>query len=660
MHPVSPALDRIVRRCLEKSPDQRFQSARDLSFALGALSGTDAGGFAAATDSGPHKISWRTAIPIALSLVAVAAMTWFAARRPAESAARMEFAIPVQGEVSHMALSADGRMLAFISPDDKTGMPMLFVQPVGSPLASELPGTEGASYPFWSPDDSSVAFFANSKLLRIAVTGGSPQTLARVNDARGGSWGSKGVILYSPDPGGAIWRVNSDGSGAAPLTDDRGPQGKDIDSDRWPVFLPDGEHFLFLAAYFTRVEKNLQSAIYLGSLQGKGYKVILRARSNMGYAPGYLFYTDEQQALRALPFDSSKGAVMGDARVVVDKVGYQPSVYWEAFAAAQNGTVIYSRTAEAAQSVLTWYGKSGKVLARAGEPGVQANPALSPDGTHVAIDMVDLKSNNIDVWTEDLSKSVSTRFTFDPAEETDGLWSRDGRTIAYRSLSGVGGLFLKEADGLKPEHPLFLVGSPINGFGNVGKIDTQNSLDIIPNSWSPDDKQILCSFQTSGKFSRSLLVIIPTEGGTPVQFLPGEASQANAQISADGKWVAYSSNESGEWEIYVTTFPAAQGKWQVSRGGGREPRWRGDGKELYYLSPSGMLMAVSVEASGTFSSGAPSPLFQVRGRAPISSTDVYTYDATKDGQRFLVNEYVKPDRVPPLTIVQHALSEPPK
>jgi eukaryotic-like serine/threonine-protein kinase len=659
MHPVAPALDRIVRRCLEKSADQRFQSARDLSFALSALSGTDASGFAKA-GAAPRKISWRAAIPAVAAAIVAAALTWVVLRQPEVPAARMEFAIPVPGEVSHMALSTDGRMLAFISPSEKTGMPMLFVQAVGSPLAKELPGTEGASYPFWSPDDSSVAFFANSKLQRIAVAGGSPQTLTRVNVARGGSWGSKGVILYTPDPGGPIWRINADGSAAAPLTDDRGPQGKAVDSDRWPLFLPDGDHFLFLAAYFTSAEKSMASTIFLGSLEGKGFKPVLHSRSNPGYAPGYIFYADDQEALRALPFDSSKGTVMGDARVVVDQVGFQPSVYWGAFAAAQNGTVIYSKTAEAAQSVLTWYGKSGKQLGHVGEPGVQANPSLSPDAAHITLDITDLKANNIDVWTEDLSKNASTRFTFDPSEETDGMWSRDGKTIAYRSLAKTGGLYLKEADGLKPERPLFLVGSRINGFGNQGVVDTDSSLDIIPNSWSPDDKQVLCSFQTSGKYSRSLLVLVPADGSTPVEFLPGDASQANGQISADGKWAAYASNESGEWEIYVTTFPGAQGKWQISRGGGTEPRWRGDGKELYYLSPTGMLMTVPAEASGTFSSGAPMPLFQVRGRAPISSTDVFTYDVTKDGQRFLVNEYVKPDRVAPLTIVQHALSEPPK
>jgi Tol biopolymer transport system component len=655
VHAVSPALDRIVRRCLEKSPDQRFQSARDLSFALGALSGTDASGFAHATDA-PRKFSWRVWIPAALALIAVAALTWFVARIPGAPPARMEYAIPVSGEVSHMAMSTDGRMLAFVSPDETTGEPTLFVQRVGAPAARELPGTEGASYPFWSPDDASVAFFANSKLQRIALSGGSPQTLAHVNYARGGSWGSKNVILYTPDPGGPVWRVNADGSQAAPLTDKL--PGK-VDSDRWPLFLPDGEHFLFLAANFSTPQKDAESGIYLSSLGGKEKTLVVHARSNVGYAPGYLFYADEQAALRALPF-STKGTVEGDAKVIVDRVGFQPSVYWSAFAAAENGTVIYSKTAEAAQSVLTWYSRAGKALGRVGEPGVQANPALSPDGSRVSVDITDLKANNLDVWIEDLNRNTSTRFTFDPAEETDGVWSRDGKSVAYRSLAIGAGANYKDADGLKPEKVLFRLGNAINGVGNARSVITDDSFDLIPNSWTPDDKQILCALQTSTNNSRSILLLVPVGGGTPTQFHETDASETNAQISADGKWVAYASNESGEWEIYVTTFPAAAGKWQVSRGGGTEPRWRGDGKELFYLGPTGMLTSVSVDSTGTFSSGAPAPLFQVRGRAPISSTDLFTYDVTKDGQKFLVNEYLKPDHVAPLTIVQQVFSEPPK
>jgi eukaryotic-like serine/threonine-protein kinase len=650
-HPVSPALDRIVRRCLEKNPAERFQSARDLSFALSALSGTDASGFTKASGAATPRVPLRIWLPVALALIAVAATTWFFARRPGASATRMQFAIPVPGEINNLAISADGKMLAFVSPDDKTGVPMLFVQRVGASTATELAQTEGASYPFWSPDDTAVGFFANGKLQRISPSDSSVQTLARVNYARGGSWGAKNVILYSPDPGGPIWKVNADGTNAAPVTD---KLLGDFDSDRWPLFLPDGNHFLFLAADFGTPGQNDKSAIYLSSLEGKDATKLVSAESNPGFAPGYLLYVDGQKALRALPFDADKGATTGDSRVLIDRVGFQPSVYWGAFAVGANGTVIYSATAEAAQSVLAWHDRSGKELSHVGEPAVQADPTLSPDGHHVTMDITDLKANNVDVWIEDLDNGTSTRFTFDPAEETDGIWSRDGKSIAYRSIADGSGVNVKGADGLEAQRNLVKVRDAIKEAGGV------DNYDLIPNSWTSDDKQLLCALQTSTRDSRgSVLVLVPASGSQVTQFLPPDSSKTNAQISPDGKWVAYASNESGEWEIYVTTFPSAAGKWQVSRGGGTEPRWRGDGKELFYIGPTETLMAVPIETSGTFSSGGPTPLFQIRGRAPISSTDLFTYDVTKDGQRFLVNQYLKPDRVAPLTIVQHVFGNAP-
>jgi eukaryotic-like serine/threonine-protein kinase len=330
-------------------------------------------------------------------------------------------------------------------------------------------------------------------------------------------------------------------------------------------------------------------------------------------------------------------------------------VYWGAFSAAENGTIVYSSTAEAAQSALVWYDRSGKEIGRVGQAGVQANPTLSPDGNRVTLDITDLRANNLDIWIEELGKGTSTRFTFDPAEETDGVWSRDGRMIAYRSIAQGSGLNVKDASGLQPEKNLI---KAVEALKNVGNAD---SYDLIPNSWTVDDSQILCALQTSTNESRgSVLVLVSATGGKMAQFLPSDSSKTNAQISPDGKWVAYSSNESGDWEIYVTTFPAGAGKWQVSRGGGTEPRWRGDGKELFYIGPAAMLMGVPIDASTTFSSGAPMPLFQVRGRPPISSTDLFTYDVTKDGKRFIVNQYVKPDHVTPLTIVQHVLADPPK
>jgi Tol biopolymer transport system component len=641
-NPVSPALERIVRRCLEKNPEERFQSASDLSFALGALSGTDTS-MAARAAAAPHAIPalrWLfIGLGMALALAAVATATWIVARRPQPSS-RMQFALAVPDEmsISHMALSADGSMLVFVSPEENSALPMLYVQRVGSSQVTLLVGTQGASYPFWSPDDAYVGFFANGKLQKMAINGGTPQVLATALTGRGGSWNSKGVIIYTPDAQGSIQRINADGSGMAPVT--QGIRTAEEETHRWPLFLPDGDHFLFWAGNFGNRKDDHSSGIYLSSLEGKirDKKRVALCSSNFGYDARSLFYTDDQRQLVSVAFDSSSGAVSGSKTVVTTAVGYQPSTAWSAFTVARNGTLIYNTSVGAAESVLTWMDRSGKELRRIGDPDIMANPTLSPDGTRVVVDISDSKANNVDIWIESTTGASNSRFTFDPAEEAVGTWSRDGATVAYRSDANGASLYLKPATGLERERERFTIPVASND-------------DIIPNSWSLDDRQILFTRQGA---SGEHLELLPVAGGEPARFLTSKGSESNGQISPDGKWVTYASDESGIWEIYVTSFPGAAGKWQVSRGGGTEPRWRGDGKEIFYISPSGMLTAVPVNGESTFATGTPAPLFQIHGRAPISSTDVFTYDVAKDGKRFLVNRYVKPEHVAPLTILLNA------
>jgi eukaryotic-like serine/threonine-protein kinase len=630
-HSVSPALDRIIRRCLEKNPEQRFQSARDLSFALGTLSGTDASSTARVSPA-PGKIPAFAWAGFALAIIAAIAVTLFLARRPA-SVTRMQFPIPIPGEVSHMELSSDGSMLAFVSPDATSGVPMLYVQRIGSPEAKLLGGTDGATYPFWSPDGANIAFFANGKLLRVPVSGGTPQRIADVLAARGGSWGSGNVIIFSPYSTGSLWRVNPDGSGLAQVTKYTEPKG--IQSHRWPMFLPDGNRFLFWNGNFRNAKDDRSSGIYLGSLDGKEQKLLLLCRSSFGYDRSHLFYANDAHQLISVSFDPSTGAVSGTGTPFANLVGFQPATYWAAVTTAQNGTVVYSTSTGATLSVLTWIDRSGRTLGKIGERAVMCNPTLSPDNSRVAIDISDVKTNNVDVWLENSSGPSMARFTFNPEEEVVGVWSRDGHTIAYRT-SGVG-LYLKPASGLEREKQLYEL--PSTG-------------DLVPNSWSPDDKKILFTHMSP---SGLRLELISVTGGDPAPFLQSKSNQTNGMISPDGKWVAYSADESGNWEIYVTNYPSAAGKWQVSRGGGSEPRWRGDSKELFYIGPKDTLMSVPVTATGdSFSSGTPAPLFQVGGRAAISSTDIFTYDVAKDGNRFLVNRYVQPDHIEPLTVVFNA------
>jgi len=632
VHPVSPAMDRIVRRCLEKSPEQRFQSAKDLSFALSALSGTDSSAARRVTSS-PRKFPLLLWGSVAAALLLAIGITWLIARRPAPTQ-RMQFAISVPGEVSHMALSADGSTLAFVSPDESSGLPTVFVQRIGSPTATQLPGTQGASYPFLSPDGTNVAFFANGKLQKIPATGGTPQVLAGVLAARGGSWGSRDVILYAPDAGSPIWRVNADGSGAAQVTT---LSDKQDNTHRWPVFLPDGDHFLFMDGNFGNLKDDTFSGIYMSSLNRKDKKLVVLCRSGFGYSSGHLFYADEQQKLVRVAFDPSKGTVSGSASVVANTLGFQPSTFWAAVTAANNGTLVYNSSAGAAASVLTWMDRSGKEVGKVGGPAIQCNPSLAPDGSRVAVDISDPKEVNVDIWLESTTGPGNTRFTFDPAEEVVGVWSRDSRTIAYRSNLSVGyGMMVKPASGLERERLI------LQGPGTE---------DFLPNSWTPDDLKVLVTHQG---LSGSHLELVSLSDGKATKLLSGNGSQANGQISPDGKWLAYASDESGNWEIYVTTFPGAVGKWQVSRGGGNEPRWRGDGKEIFYLGPNGMITAVPVSSQGGFATGTPTPLFQFHGRAAISSTDAFSYDVTKDGKRFLVNRYVKPEKITPLTVVLNA------
>jgi eukaryotic-like serine/threonine-protein kinase len=474
---------------------------------------------------------------------------------------------------------------------------------------------------------------------KVAASGGVPQVIATASAGRGGAWGKRGLIIYSPQPSGWLWSVNADGSNPVPLTQNIFDHTADA-SHRWPVFLPDGDHFLFYAGTFTISPNDHSSGIYLSSLTGKERKLVYQAPSNPGYALGYLYFTDSERRLDAIAFDPAKGVTSGEQRVVAEKVGFQPSVYWGAFSVAENGTVVYSPTVGASLSILTWYDRAGKMLGNVGDAAVISNPSLSPDNQRAVMDIADEKANNVNIWLSDLQRGTSSRFTFDTTEDSAAAWSRDGSMIVYRSSEVDTSIFVKASRGSLEPRKIFEVPA-----------DHSND-DMIPNAWSPDGKQVLCVKQPGEGGSE--LDLLPVTGGNPIPFLKTSNEVTAAQISPDGKWVAYASQESGDWEIYVTAFPSAAGKWQVSRGDGAEPRWRGDGKEIFYIGPKSMLTAVAVSSSDTFSAGNATPLFRAQLRASVSSTDMFAYDVTKDGQRFVVDRYAKPTEISPLRIVLNA------
>ena len=649
LQPLAPMLlEQIVKTCLAKDPDDRPQNAHDLKLQLDWI--RESSGVSEVQKlAGTKPTGSRTMVGVlgaAGLLVLLAALMVYLKWPQVPTADRIEFRILLQEDVSHLALSADGRMLAFVSPDPSSGAHMLSVQRVGTSTVSVLPDTEDASYPFWSPDNASLGFFADGKLKKVAVSGGVPQVLARATFGRGGSWGRRGVIIYAPEPGGWLWKVNADGSGAAPLTDKIFSPSKE-GSHRWPYFLPDGDHFVFFSLTYGATRTEALSAAYISSLSRTEKSMLVPTVGNVAYAKGYLFYPDDKESLRMIRMDVSKGTTFGESEIVADQVGFQPATYWGAFSVAENGTVVYNPSVGAALSVLTWYDRTGKELGHVGDVGVLSNPTLSPDNARVAVDIADAKANSVNIWLNDFAHSTSSRFTFDAIEDGAGTWSRDGNWIVYRGASSnITHLYVKQAQGLQPAKSIF-------------NFDlSEASDDLIPNSWSLDDKQILCTRQFSK--GGSSIVLMAAASGKLVPFLTSDASTTDGQISPDGKWAAYASNESGDWEVYVTTFPTAAGKWQVSRGGGVEPRWRGDGKEIFYIGAKSTLTAVPVNRGDTFSAGNPVPLFQTQLRGPVSSTDLFSYDVTKDGQRFLVNRYAKPQQVAPLHIILNATAGLPK
>ena len=629
---------KLLRRCLEKDRKRRLDSAAVARLEIDDALAAPPGEASVVTRPRPTWQKWSIAAAVLIVLIISAATAVTIRRQPA--AYPMHFAIPVSGEVSQLALSSDGRLLAFVTPDETTGKNILSVQTIGQQQATPLAGTEGASYPFWSPDAAYVGFFANGKLMKVRSSGGPVQTIVAVTlSARGASWGSKNIIVYSRIAGGPLWRVNADGSGASVLTDRL--LTPDERSHRWPVFLPDGDRFLFWAGNFSK--EGARSGIYLSSLSKRQKAFLVEARSNVGFAQnGYLFYVVEKGGLAMQAFDPDAGHVTGDIRLIAGAVGFQPSLYWGAFAVSASGTVVLNPTSAVSRSVLTWYDRGGKELGIVGRPAIMYNPSLSPDGQQLAVDISDPIASNVDVWTFDLRAGTSGRFTFGALEETAPVWAPDGSRIAY-GTSDLG-TEVKLTTGLEKER--IIAERPAAELPLGGNL-------VLPNSWSRNGEYVITTNSGTGQ-EPSYLALLKIGDQKPVRMLTGKGNQTNGQISPDGKWLAYVSDESGGWNIYATTFPSAAGKWQVSVGGGTEPRWRDDGKEMFYLDPTGMLTAVSISAGATFSSGTPQPLFRVRPRPPISNTDLFSYDVSKDGSRFIVNRYVKPSSVPPLDIVLNA------
>jgi len=631
---VTPAaLEHAIQRCLAKDPEERWQASRDLAMELNWIgkSATSSSQTEAVAIAGKAKRGRGWTLAVALGAAAglgllVGAILWHEAGKTGEP--MMVFTAPLPFSVRDMAMGPDGHTVAVATHQEGARKGLIWLYEIGSEDARSLGGTEGGNFPFWSPDGKAIGFFADGKLKRIDLPNGPVQVLADAPAGRGGTWNRDGVILFTPTGRlqSQILRVPATGGTAAvQVGDDPGLGGG---SQRWPQFLPDGKHFIFLSATVASHGRN--DGVYVGNLDSKEYQMVMNTEGPALYAAsGYLLYLRER-AIMAQHFDVKTFKVTGEPWAVARDPQFLPRILRVTYSAVDSGALLLQKGGNVSLSRLIWFNREGKELGTLGEPHVYANPKISWDGQKVGVDQTDTESQNTDVWTYDVEHGAAKRLTFDPALDATPIWSPDGSKVVFTSTRGTAfNLFVKEANGAEEE-----------------KAINETEMDKYPNSWSRDGKYILYQ---EGLELRYLM--LPEMKSEP--FLKASATLRNAQFSPDGKWVAYDSNESGKWEVYVTSFPEAHGKWQVSQGGGEQPRWRGDEKELFYLSPNAKIMAVPVKTGTSFDPGVPVELFQTNPKETLATSEQYIYDVDPSGQKVLVNTLVSGGDAQPMTVVLH-------
>jgi serine/threonine protein kinase len=614
-----PTLNRVVKKCLAKEREDRWQSSGDICEQLRWISdsSTQLGVSLPAAAQRSKQIpawAWATFFVLVAALVSI---VFYLRTSPAEVKVvrftvvppeKQSFPVPTRNASSYLSVSPDGSKLAFVAVDS-TGRSMLWVRNVDSQTAQLLPGTDNASVPFWSPDSRFIAFTTGNSLKKIAITGGPALTITGLDADAGGTWNRDGDILFGPTTAPPIFRVSSAGGSATPFSSiDRSRQET---GHGWPYFLPDGRHFLYEA--FRTNSKN--TGIYLGSLDSKETKpLVLNASYFPLYSPpGYLLFV-QAGTLLAQPFDANRLELKGDAIPIAEGVEFNTVTGVAAVAVSQNGVLAYCLVAPSGPPKLVWVDRKGIEQAVPAPPHNYVFPRVSPDGKGVA---VAIEEGDSQIWLYDLRRDTLTRLTFEGNGNTAPIWTPDGKRIVFKGNKQR--LFWQPADGSGPAEELTKSELPSNN---------------VPGSFSPDG-QVLAFM---GQDTSLDLYTLPLKDEKPQPFVNSPANETAPRFSPDGHFIAYQSDESGRIEIYVRSYPGPGGKYQISTEGGMEPVWNPKGRELFYRSGNKM-MAVDISAQPGFEAGKPKVLFE----GPYLPTPLTfpNYDVSPDGQRFLM---LKPEQ----------------
>jgi Tol biopolymer transport system component len=529
------------------------------------------------------------------------------------------------GTLDQAAIAPDGERLAFTAsrPD---GPPMLWLQPLDAPRAQPLPGTEGAALPFWAPDSRSLAFFSQGQLKRVDAAGGPVQVIAGLPaQARGGAWSRDGTIVFGTDSG-PLFSVPA--SGGVPKAVTTLNEARRDFSHRVPQFLPDGR-LLYL------VQGGQRAGVYVGALGADDAQLILASPSGARYAePGYLLFL-QLDTLMAQRFDLESLRTIGDPLPLAEPAGQ--SYAGVKVSTSDTGVLVFN-AAHYPRSQLQWFGRDGKRLERLAEPGEYRQIALSPDGKRVAIHLAGPRGTPADIWVLDVATGIGSPVTRTPAAETGPVWLPDGRIVFSSNRHGPFQLHVQAVGGGSVEERL------LDSAENVYPKDVY------------DGGRFLLFLNQNGRALSSL----PLDGTrTPTPLLKSDAPKDQPHVSPDGRWVAYTSRETGSWEIYVASFPDFGGQRRLSTNGGVQPRWRADGGELYFIADDGTFMAIEITNGSTLETRPPRRLFTT---SPYPSPGLDQYAVTADGRRFLVAEPIEEAAKPMTVIVNWAagLGEPPR